>query len=126
MYFPFLFYCRWLDYFLSRIVYQAKAFLKNASRDQDKVATILALIIHRLTRIEENQTEVMEELHNFLKARVKHAVKKLGEYLKSDDVRSRFTTWTLDEVPKVESSWEVTKANIAKALNSRLREIIEH
>ena len=100
--------------------------MKNASRDQDKVATVLALIIDRLTRIEEKQTEVMKELHQFLKARVKGAVQKLGEYLKSDDVRSRFTTWTLDDVPKAESSWEVTKANITKALNNRLRETIDH
>ena len=98
----------------------------NASRDQDKVATVLALIIYRLIQIGEKQTEVMEELHNFLKARVKTAVGKLGEYLKSDDVRNRFTTWTLDEVPKAETSWEVTKSNITKALNNRLREIIEH
>ena len=98
----------------------------NATKDQGKVATILDLIIDRLTRIEVNQTEVMEELHNFLKARVKAAVQELGEHLKSDDVRNRFTTWTLDEVPKAESSWEVTKANITKALNNRLREIIEH
>ena len=62
MYLLFLFYCRWLDYFLSRIVYQAKAFVMNASRDQDKVATILGTIIVRLSRIEENQTEVIEEL----------------------------------------------------------------
>ena len=98
----------------------------NASRDQDKVATIVALIIFRLVRIEEKQTEVMEELHNFLKARVDGAVQKLSEYLKSDDARNRFTTWTLDEVPKAESSWEVTKSNITKALNNRMQEIIEH
>ena len=99
--------------------------MKNASREQDKVTTILLLIIDRLARIEEKQTEVMEELHNFLKARVKDAVQKLGEYLKSDDVRNRFTTWALDEVPKADASWKVTKSNITKALNNRLREIIE-
>jgi len=97
----------------------------NASRDQDKVTNKLALIISRLMRIEEKQTEVMEELHNYLKARVRVAVQKLSEYLNSDDARNRFTTWTLDEVPMAESSWEVTKSNIAKALNNRLREIIE-
>ena len=63
---------------------------------------------------------------NFLKVCVKGAVQKLGEYLKSDDARNRFTTWTLDEVPKAERSWEVTKTNITKALNNRLREIIEN
>ena len=31
-------YFRWLDYLLSRIVYQAKAFVMNAERDRDKVA----------------------------------------------------------------------------------------
>ena len=98
----------------------------NASRDHDKVATIVALIIFRLVRIEEKQTEVMEELHNFLKARVDGAVQKLSEYLTSDDARNRFTTWTLDEVPKAESSWEVTKSNITKVLNNRMQEIIEH
>ena len=77
----------------------------NASRDHDKVTNKLALIISRLMRIEEKQTEVMEELHNYLKARVRCAVQMLGEYLKSDDVRNRFTTWTLDEVPMAESSW---------------------
>jgi len=98
----------------------------NASREQDKVANIFALITIRLMQIEEKQTEVMEELHSYLKGRVRGAVQKLGEHLRSDDVRNRFTTWTLDEVPKAESSWEVTKSNISKALSHRLREIIEH
>ena len=98
----------------------------NASRDQHKVAKKLASIIIRLIQIEDKQSEVMEELRNYLKARVRGAVQKLSEHLKSDDVRNRFTTWTLDEVPKAESSWEVTKNIITKALNNRLREIIEH
>ncbi len=98
----------------------------NASRDHDKVARKMALILLRLVLIEKQQTKVMEELHKYLKDRVDGAVQRLSEYLKSDDVRTRFTTWTLDEVPKAESSWEVTKSNIAKVLESRLREIIEH
>jgi len=98
----------------------------NASRVQNKVAPILALIVFRLKRIEEKQAEVVEELHDYLKTRVRDAVQKLRGYLQSDDVRNRFTTWTLDEVPKTGSSWEVTKSNITKALTNRLREIIEH
>ena len=98
----------------------------NASRDHGEVARKMALIVLRLFLIEKQQTQVMEELHNYLKARVKGAVHELSEYLKSDDVRDRFTTWTLDEVPKAESSWEVTKSNITKVLESRLQEIIEH
>ena len=86
----------------------------------------MALIRQRLSLIGQQQTQVMEELHNYLKARVDGAVQKLSEYLKSDDVRVRFTTWSLDEVPKAGSSWEETKNNIAKVLKSRLRETIQH
>ena len=98
----------------------------NASRDHDKVADKMALIVVRLLQIEERQTEVMEELHRYLKIRVNGGVQKLSEYLKSSVVRARFTSWTLDEVPKAEGSWEVTYNTITKALENRLREIIEH
>ncbi|KAJ7392770.1 hypothetical protein OS493_010425 [Desmophyllum pertusum] len=117
---------KWLDYVLSRIIYQAKAFAMNASRDQGKVVEKMALILLRLYVIEKQQTQVMADLHKYVKARVDGAVKKLSEYLQSDDVRVRFTSWTLDDVPQAESSWEVTKSNITKALGSRLREVIEH
>ena len=120
-----LFLCRWLDYFLSRIIYQAKAFVMNAFRDHHEVAEKMESIITRLLMIEEQQTQVMEELRNLLKTHVKDAVHVLSEYLNSRDVRARFTSWTLDEVPKAESSWEVTKSNISKALESRLQEIIK-
>ena len=98
----------------------------NASRDQDKVADKMGLIIFRLLEIEERQNEVMEGLHRYLKTRTNGAVQKLGEHLKSREARDRFTTWTLDEVPKVERSWEVTKSKITQALQNRLHEIIEH
>ena len=83
-------------------------------------------IICRLDQIEEKESKMMEELRNHMKASVKSAVHKLSEYLKSDDVKARFTTWTLDEVPKAESSWKVTNSNITKVFQTRLREIIEH
>jgi len=98
----------------------------NASRDQREVAKRMNSIICRLDQIEEKETEVMEELRNQLEASVKSAVHELSEYLKSDDVKARFTTWTSDEVPKAEGSWEETNSNITKALENRLQEIIEH
>ena len=100
--------------------------MKNASRDQVKVIKIMSFILARLARIELKQNEVMEDLHNYLKHRTGGAVKNLSDYLRSDGVRSRFTSWTLDEVPKAETSWEVTKSNITKVLGSRLQDIIEH
>ena len=98
----------------------------NASRDHHKVARKMTTILVRLAQIDKQQTQVMEELHNYLNARVDGAVQKLSEYLKSDDVRTRFTTWALDEVPKAGGSWEETESNIAKVLKSRLQETIQH
>lgn len=98
----------------------------NASRDHVEVAGRMASIINRLFVIEDQQTQVMEELKDLSKACVQNAVHGLSEYLNSRDVRARFVSWTLDDVPKAENSWEVTKSNITKALESRMREIIEH
>ena len=100
--------------------------MKNASRDREKVASIMTLILLRLIVIENQQDEMMEDLRNHLKRRTDGAVKKLSDYLKSDDVRARFTSWSLDDVPKAETSWEVTKNNITKVLRSRLKDTIEH
>ena len=51
---------------------------------------------------------------------------KLSEYLSSEEVKARFTSWTLDKVPRSEDSWEATENRITKALSSRLLEFIEH
>ena len=98
----------------------------NASRDHHEVVQRMESIICRLSQIEEKETQMIEELRNHMEASVKSAVHELSEYLKSDDVKARFTTWTLDEVPNAESCyWEVTQSNITKVLQKRLREIIE-
>ena len=83
-------------------------------------------IISRLSQIEEKETEMMKGLRSHMEASVKSAVHELSEYLKSDDVKARFATWTLDEVPNAESFWVVTNSYITKVLQKRLREIIEH
>ena len=110
---------------LSRLIYQTKAFVMNASIEQTEVATKMDSIISRLDEIQNKQPEVMKELHKHLESSINHAVRNLGEYLKSDDVRARFTSWTLEEVPKAENSWKVTESNINKALENRMREIID-
>ena len=119
-------YFRWLDYLLSRIVYQAKAFVMNAKRDRDKVAKKMERINNRLSAIESEQGKVVEDLRKHLKAKIDEAVQKLSIFLKSDEVKTRFISWNLDEVPEIEVSWQVTENNINKALQTRLREIIEH
>ena len=75
--------------------------------------------------IEKAQTLVMAALKKYLKTREDDALMKLSEYLSSEEVKTRFTSWTLDEVPKAERSWEVTENQIMKVLSRRLRETIE-
>ena len=116
---------RWLDYLLSRIIYQARAFVMNASRDRDKVIQKMGEIVNRLEAIEEQQSEVVADLRQYLKTRTNVALQRVTEYLSSEEVKARFTSWTLDEVPRSEDSWEVTRNQIAKALARRLREFIE-
>ena len=106
---------RWLDYLLSRIIYQARAFVMNASRDRDKVNQKMGEIVNRLEAIEEQQSEVVADLRQYLKSRTNDALQRVTEYLSSEEVKARFTSWTLDEVPRSEDSWEVTRNQIFKS-----------
>jgi len=97
----------------------------NASGDHVKAEQKILSILHRLNKIKSQQGQVMEELQKHMTTQVDVAVKTLSEYLKSDDVRARFTSWTLDEVPKAENSWEVTRNSTLNALRSRLKDILD-
>ena len=116
---------RWLDHLLSRIVYQAKAFVMNASRDRSKVDEKMRIIVERLELIEEQQSEVVADLHRYLKERVNGAFRELSEYLSSEEVQAGFTSWTLDEAPESEDTWESTRNEIMKVQSNRLRDFIE-
>ena len=116
---------RWLDQLLSRIVYQAKAFVMNASRDRSKVDEKMRIIAHRLKLIEEQQSEVVADLHRYLKERVNGALRELSQYLSSEEVQASFTSWTLDEAPESEDTWESTRNEIMKVQSNRLRDFIE-
>ena len=116
---------RWLDYLLSRMAYHTKAFIRNSSKDRQQVIERMKLITDRLQSIERQQSLVSTELQAYLKTKTDNAVSALSKYLKSSDVEKQFTSWTLDDVPNTEESWEVTKNYIQKALMKRLQETIE-
>ena len=82
-------------------------------------------IRERLLAIEAQQNEVFGELTKHLSDQVDCALKQLSKYLSTDDVRKRFTSWTLDDAPKAEMSWEATELQIEKMLSRRLKDIIE-
>ena len=98
----------------------------NASRDRAIVAEKMAQILFRLTVIETEQNAVMADLKRQMNKRVRDGMAQLKVYLSSEEVKDRFTSWTLDDVPKVEGSWEVTRNQIMKVLSNRLQEIVEH
>ena len=108
---------RWLDYLISRIIFQAKAFVKNASKGREKVGKEIKAILSRLGSIEKQQNKVIRDLHEYLDERADGAMQELSKYISSEEVKERFTKWTLDEVPKAESSWEVTENQITKVLS---------
>ena len=80
---------------------------------------------HRLVAIETQQNKVMGEFTEYLSRRVDCALTQLSKYLSTEDVRKCFTSWTLDNAPKAEMSWEATENQIVKTLSRRLRDIIE-
>ena len=82
-------------------------------------------ILQRLVAIETQQNKVMGELTEYLAERVHGALTQLSKYLCTDGVRKRFTSWTLDDAPKAEISWEATVNQILKTLSRRLRDITE-
>ncbi|XP_029190509.2 dual serine/threonine and tyrosine protein kinase-like isoform X2 [Acropora millepora] len=116
---------RWLDFLLSGIIFQAKAFISNASKDRQEVLLKMKDIKQRLEAIETQQNKVMKELTEYLSKEVNQALTHLSKYLSTDDVRKRFTSWNLVDAPKAEMSLEATESQIMKTLSRRLRDIIE-
>ena len=82
------------------------------------------LITERLLKIEKQQSSVNKELQDYLENKTDYAVSALSKYLKSSVVVEKFTSWTLDDVPDTEESWEVTRNFIQKAITKRLQDVI--
>jgi len=106
------------------MAYQTKAFLLNCSKDRQNVIDRMMLISERLSKIEKQQSSVSQELQEYLDNKTDYAVSALSKYLKSSDVVQNFISWTLDDVPKTEERWEVTKNFIQKAIMKRLQDVI--
>ena len=99
--------------------------MMNAHIDRDEVILRIKKIAIRFKEIEKEQSKVIADLNVYREERVNGALRELSEYLSSEDVKAPFTSWTKDEVPAPENSWEVTENQIAKVLSKRLRDLIE-
>ena len=102
-----------------------KAFIRNSSKDRKNMIDRMMFITDRLQSIERQQGTVSKELQSYLEKKTDDAVTTLSRYLKSAEVMQQFSSWTLDDAPKTEESWELTKNYIQKALLNRLQETIE-
>ena len=107
------------------MAFHTKAFIRNSSEDRKKVIDRMKFITDRLRSIEKQQGTISKELQSYLEDKTDYAVSELSRYLKSPEVMQQFSSWTLDDVPKTEESWELTKNYIQKALMKRLQEKIE-
>ena len=83
----------------------------------------MMFITERLSIIEKQQSSVNEELQGYLDNKTDYAVSTLSKYLKSSVVVEKFTSWTLDDVPNTEESWEVANV-IQKAITKRFQDVI--
>ena len=121
-----MYFCfRWQDFLLSRIIFQAKAFVKNVSKGWETVGKEIKAILSRLDSINKQQNKVIRDLHEYLDGRADGAMQELSKYTSSGEVKERFTKWTLDEAPKAESPWEVTENQITKVLSNRMHKFIQ-
>ena len=66
----------------------------------------------------------MPILEEYSKRRTEEAIQELSQYLSTEEVKSRFTSWTLNEVPELHGSWEATEFQIMKVISGRLQAII--
>ena len=67
----------------------------------------------------------MVDLRRSLDESVNDAVQRLSEYLLSEEVKTRFASWTMDEVPKEKNSRGETQNEITRVLFSRLDATVE-
>ena len=116
---------RWLDRVIQRIINQAKASVKNASRNRSQLYEETRKIDQFLEAFEKKQIEAVAGLHQFQRTLEHDALQKLSAYLSSEEVKARFTSWTLDEVPGSEGNWDDTVQEIKNLLSKRLREFIQ-
>lgn len=67
----------------------------------------------------------MQDIRNCFEEKVKETAQELYRHLSSEEVVKRFSLWTKDKAPVVKDSWQETQADVERALQSRLNEVVE-
>ena len=115
---------RWLYKLQSRIFFQAKAHVVNATRSPDENKEILDKIVSRLEDVEIDQDKVIKDLRKIFNEKVDEIVERLLKHLSSKGVEERFTSWSLEEAPGG-GSWTEVEEKVNTLLSSRFQEIVD-
>ena len=97
----------------------------NALRSPEEINERMEKIVRRLKEIEEDEKKVLKDFRKTYNDQVNSAVQRLSAHLSSDNIRARFTSWSLDEAPDENGSWDEVEENVSNVLCSRFYEIVE-
>lgn len=117
---------RWLNEVLSRTIAKTKSSLKIKCQDQKDFKKKVKDHIERLEYAQKHKDEIMAELRKQLEIYQSNAVTRAQDYLSSEEVIERFTSWTEENVPQEEVTWSLTEENIQRALSNRFKETLQH
>ena len=117
----------WLHRFLTTIVIHAKVFLENASNTHDDINQKMEKVIHRLDVMKKGQKKVIEDLQASFNEKVDTIFYHLSEYLFSEDVTARFTSWSENEFPDqyISALTQEVEEKIDTLLSSRFQEVVK-
>ena len=117
----------WLHRFLTTIVIHAKVFLENASNTHDDINQKMEKVIHRLDVMKKGQKKVIEDLQASFNEKVDTIFYHLSEYLFSEDVTARFTSWSENEFPDqyISDLTQEVEEKIDTLLSSRFQEVVK-
>ena len=122
----YIFSCfRWLYKLLSRIFFQAKAHVVNASGSPEEIKEKLEKIVSRLEKIENVQEKGIKDLRKMFDEKVDEIVEPLLKHLSSKGVEERFISWSLEEAPAERGSWTEVEEKVNTLLSSRFQEIVD-
>lgn len=97
----------------------------NALRSPEEIDKRIEKIVRRLKQIEKDEKKVINDFHKLFNDEVNSVVRRLSKHLSSDDIEARFTSWSLDEAPDDNGSWDEVEEKVNNVLCSRFYEIVE-
>ena len=91
----------------------------NALRSPEEIDKRIEKIVRRLKQIEKDEKKVINDFHKLFNDEVNSVVRRLSKHLSSDDIEARFTSWSLDEAPDENGSWDEVEEKVNNVLCSR-------